>query len=595
MNMITKNSVIQFINDNGEVSYERILWLDVPANCIVVFDLGEKDSFPIWKNLSDIQTLLDTKQCKIVDYKSERLAIQEDDLSDAEKEEYERSWFIIKELVGNEPNIYMEEQRAKLIKKAVEDNGVYYNYIYRKLRAYWRYGIVKAALLPANYKKGGKGRTRVCTEAKRGRPFKNCNCTNIGMNISKDILELFKKAYKRYYLNTQKMTMRGAYYRMLQDFFNVEVASDSNGRKIVILPNGEELPSFGAFKYWYKKTYNTKETLIKRQGERDFELNHKAMLGESTSEAYHPGSMFQVDATIADIYLVSRDNRNWIIGRPVVYMVIDVFSRCIVGFYVGLEGPSWLGAMMALYNTNRNKVELCKEYGINIEEDEWPCCNLPDSLIVDRGELESTKPYNLVSNLGINIKILPPYKATWKGIVEQTFRRFNEKTLHWLPGTVKREFHVRGERDYRKDAFLNLYEFTQILIHSILYFNNNYMDYYNRDEQMLAEDILAKPLSLWKWGIEKRGGLLKTFPEDIIKLNLMPTENASITYRGLLFRKMRYSCVEDIETGVYEKARKYGSISVKVSYDPRNMEYLYINLHSRPQCNEVGGSISISS
>jgi len=35
-----------------------------------------------------------------------------------------------------------------------------------------------------------------------------------------------------------------------------------------------------------------------------------------------------------------------IIGRPVIYAVIDTFSRLIVGLNVSLEGPSWTGPML---------------------------------------------------------------------------------------------------------------------------------------------------------------------------------------------------------------------------------------------------------
>src|SRR5699024_11939342 len=71
-------------------------------------------------------------------------------------------------------------------------------------------------------------------------------------------------------------------------------------------------------------------------------------LGNSKSETNGPGTRFQIDATIADIYLVSSLDVNKVIGRPVIYAVLDVYSRIITGLYVGLEGPSWIGAMMAL-------------------------------------------------------------------------------------------------------------------------------------------------------------------------------------------------------------------------------------------------------
>lgn len=84
--------------------------------------------------------------------------------------------------------------------------------------------------------------------------------------------------------------------------------------------------------------------------------------------------------TVADVYLVSQFNRNWIIGRPVVYGVIDVFSRLVTGIYIGLEGPSWVGAMMALANAAMDKVEFCRNYGIEISAEEWPACHLPDAI-----------------------------------------------------------------------------------------------------------------------------------------------------------------------------------------------------------------------
>ena len=59
-----------------------------------------------------------------------------------------------------------------------------------------------------------------------------------------------------------------------------------------------------------------------------------------------------------------------------MYAIIDVYSRLVTGIYVGLEGPSWIGAMMALDNMIEDKVEYCKKYGIKITEEEWPSYKL---------------------------------------------------------------------------------------------------------------------------------------------------------------------------------------------------------------------------
>ena len=101
-----------------------------------------------------------------------------------------------------------------------------------------------------------------------------------------------------------------------------------------------------------------------------------------------PGAKYQIDATVGDIYLVSQFDRSDIIGRPVMYFVMDSYSRMVTGMYVGLEGPSWAGAMMAIENAASDKVAYCSSYGVTITEDEWPCHPYPTAILGDRGEME---------------------------------------------------------------------------------------------------------------------------------------------------------------------------------------------------------------
>jgi transposase InsO family protein len=77
----------------------------------------------------------------------------------------------------------------------------------------------------------------------------------------------------------------------------------------------------------------------------------------ATSQALGPGSRYEIDATIADIYLVSNSNPESIVGRPTIYFVIDVFSRLVAGFYIGFESPSYLAAIQALNIAMTDKVK----------------------------------------------------------------------------------------------------------------------------------------------------------------------------------------------------------------------------------------------
>lgn len=107
--------------------------------------------------------------------------------------------------------------------------------------------------------------------------------------------------------------------------------AEDGTRKTKLIPPSER-PTFTQFKYWYEQEFDIEKALIRRKGEKTCLLENRAVLGTSTAEVIGPGSRFQIDATVADVYIVSSYNPDWIVGRPVVYVVIDVFSRMIVGF-----------------------------------------------------------------------------------------------------------------------------------------------------------------------------------------------------------------------------------------------------------------------
>ena len=140
----------------------------------------------------------------------------------------------------------------------------------------------------------------------------------------------------------------------------------------------------------------------------------RGILGTSTAEVTGPGARGQIDATIADVYLVSRLERRRIVGRPTLYFVLEVFSRMIVGLHVGREAASWVGAMSALVNAASNKVGFCQGYGIGIEPEDWPCQGLPDAILGERAEV-------LVKHFGVRLETTQPCRADPQGIVEKRF------------------------------------------------------------------------------------------------------------------------------------------------------------------------------
>jgi hypothetical protein len=93
---------------------------------------------------------------------------------------------------------------------------------------------------------------------------------------------------------------------------------------------------------------------------------------------------------------------------------------------------------------------------------------------------------------------------------------------------------------------------------------------------MIADGIAPIPLEIWNWGITHLSGALRSFPEDKIKLALMPADTASVTAKGIRYRNIYYLCDRAVSEYWFEKARSKGTWKVDISYDPRNMSVIYV-------------------
>ncbi|NLI58796.1 MAG: DDE-type integrase/transposase/recombinase [Clostridium sp.] len=573
--MIAVNTLIKWGQDNDKESVERILWLDRQQNLAYVINIYSNES-PFPRCISDIEECIKQGIAGLLDSDPFVKVVDEGELSEKSKEIRDRAWEVIKELVTLEPVIFYKKERRELVLKASSIYNLHEKTVSNYLKRFWKRGKIKNALLPDYYLCGGPGKERRAGDKKRGRRRKNAELVGEGINVDEEVKKIFNIAINKYYHTGAKNSLKLAYELMRKEFFSDEFRIENGIRVPVIKPIGE-VPTYAQFRYWYYKNINLKKQISSRQSSKKYEQQYRPLLGNTTSEAIAPGSIYQIDATVGDIYLVSRYNRNWIIGRPVIYGVIDVFSRMVVGIYVGLEGPSWIGAMMALANAASDKVAFCKEYGIDIEEKDWPVHHLPEAILADRGELEGKNVENLINSLHVKIQNTPPYRADWKAVIEQHFRITNIRVKPLLPGTVDPDVRERGDRDYRLDAKLDIYQFTQIIIKCALYHNNQYhLKNYDREEMMVADEVECIPREIWNWGIANCAGKLRSVPEDIVKLNLMPSDAATVTAKGIKFKGLYYASPKTLKERWFEKARNKGTWKIDVSYDPRNMNFIYI-------------------
>lgn len=569
--MILENMVL--IYDIAKSERIRIIYLDKVNDLLSYVNLDIIECMPKTCNISKIEQELENGVLiQVTD--PYFINIDEKNLKDIEKEKRNYNWNIIDSYWNTRKEEILEKKnRRKIFEEISGKYGISILTIKRLFSRFWQRGMSKNALLNDYVNSGGKGKDKTLSELKTGKPRNVDFYGNLieGINITSDIKKQFETAIKNYFRNGKQISLQDTYTHILRDFFSDRYKE--NGEIQYKVWGKSRIPTYRQFYYWFKKLENPQIDIMSRLGGKEFDLKYRPLLSNSTIETDGPGTRFQVDATIADVYLVSSLDRNRIIGRPIVYAIIDVYSRLITGIYVGLEGPSWVGAMMALDNMIADKVEFCKKYDIDIVEEQWASKHLPEIIIADRGEFEGYSVENLINNLNIKIENTSPYRGDLKGIVERNFRTTNEKIKHKTPGAIQKEYRKRGDPDYRLNATLSLEEFTKIYINMTLHHNNKIMSKYPMAKEMIADGISPIPSQIWRWGIENKKGILKTVDTEKFRLNILPKGKANVSRAGIKFKDMFYGSKKAIEEGWFIKSKVR---SIEIVYDPRNMDPIYI-------------------
>lgn len=580
MNPFEVNSYIEWL-EKPKSRIDVVLWIALNrSNCVCIdTDRTNKCADPVrWATL-DIEAAIASDKARVVQcITADNLPAVKGPRSQEYLDRAEEVWKIIEPLVLD-LKIFHPKLRGKLISERAGEIKVPAKKILKYLRRYWQAGQDKTALAPYYANCGGSRKVRRCTDGvKRGRPskIKIEQGTETGINADEEVRRKFRKGIALFYETKSGTTLFKAYQDTIRWLFNVGIET-IDGIDYPILPPANERPQFEQFKYWYYREQRLSRSIILREGENEFNLNHRALGGDVTLAAFGPGSIYELDSTIADNYVVSALDRNRILGRPVLYFVKDVFTRLITGVGATLHGPSWETAMIALENTMMDKVAFCKEFGIYIAPWQWPSHYLPRTIRADRGELLSKNSDTLVNTLRIQIDTTAPYRPDWKPVIEENFHLIDNDTISWLPGRPNK-VRKRGGEDYRYDACLTLYEFRQIVILSVIKYNTTYrLKNYRKDEYMIADHVSLIPIKLWEWGIQNRSGVLREEKREKIRLELLPCEEATVTPTGIHFKGVDYYCERAKGEEWFEKARRR-RVKIPASYDPRNMDTIILRL-----------------
>lgn len=310
--------------------------------------------------------------------------------------------------------------------------------------------------------------------------------------------------------------------------------------------------NLGAISRWVCRTlthYDTIEKILHRTTMGHFNRSQRGLKARNWRGVSGPGHTWAIDSTIGDVYLRSSINRAWIVGRPIVYVVVDVWSTAVVGFYVCLTGPSWATAKISIFNSVADPGLLGDIWGYEPIRCLLPHPTLCHRLMCDRGEYLSMGASFTSLKMRFSLAYAAAYRPDLKGLVEVLHRIAKDKQFLFIPGAMdarRKEFELR--KSHPAGSGFTVAEYMQYL-HEIFTNYNLTADRSHRcDRHMAAAGVYPSPAGLWRWGHEMGIAYTRAIPQSDLITQLLPSATAHVGRSGVVFRGNDYeSPVVDAE------------------------------------------------
>jgi putative transposase len=155
--------------------------------------------------------------------------------------------------------------------------------------------------------------------------------------------------------------------------------------------------------------------------------------------------LVEVDHSPLDILVV--DERGVVVGRPMLTLVLDRFSRCVLGFHLSLDGHGTHSVFAALRHALLPKLYLdtgaYESLGLA-----WPCHGWFERLLMDNGlEFHSESSVDALLNLGIIGEYAASQSPNDKPHVERVLKTVNYSFISQGASTSWVQVGRRGRSD----------------------------------------------------------------------------------------------------------------------------------------------------
>ena len=297
----------------------------------------------------------------------------------------------------------------------------------------------------------------------------------------------------------------------------------------------------------------------------------------------HSNQVWQIDHTKLDILLVIKaqegdaiEEGKKITARPYLTLVIESYSSCVAGYYLGFESAGSHEVSLAL----RNAI-LPKQYGQEYKlQAEWNIYGVPEYVMTDRAEeFKSEHLKQIALQLGFQRRLRAFPSAG--GLVESHFDKINKEYLSEKPGYTGSSVEERPPEGERS-ACMTLDELEQELVR---YFVDHSNQHFYAEDKLTVSERLHKPKRFERWQADLlvEPEVLNERELDICLMKSVPRKVEK--YGCVRFKKLRYQ-------GDCLASKAFEGKPVSLRYDQRNIATLLVYSYSTTsQVQEFVGTV----
>ena len=315
-----------------------------------------------------------------------------------------------------------------------------------------------------------------------------------------------------------------------------------------------------------KRVTPSRNSVLKRIRALDARLVARKRLGAKSAESIAlstPGmleasealELIQIDHTLADVMVVDSVHRRSI-GRPWLSLAIDVATRSVLGFHLGLEAPSALAVALCIEHAVLPKI---RSAAAPETEMTWDMFGVPKTILVDNGsEFHGEALTRGCAEYGIALTYRPVARPRFGAHIERLIGTMMGR-IHLLPGSTDSSPTARGSYQSENEAKLTLAELNEWL----------YLEIAGAYHHDIHRMIGTTPAAAWAKSLAR--GTVPVLPADPARfvIGFLPIVHRKLQRNGLFFERIRYWA--DVLPAIAQPTE-----SLLTRYDPRDLSRLYV-------------------